>query len=104
MIPSPAYQRWFFDGTYVVAGRPKMETELMRLAREKYLDCLVYETYIPDIVKEIRERQDRLYEQNKRLKKVEIRLSKNDGSNIRWLYIGEQHLTLRKVKEEIDYA
>jgi hypothetical protein len=104
MIPNLTYQRWFFDGAYVVAGRPKMEAELMHWAREKYLDCLVYETFIPEIVKEIRERQDRLYEQNKRLKKVEISLSKNDSSYTRWLHIGAQHLTLRKVKEEIDYA
>lgn len=101
---SQNYQRWFFDGAYVVAGRPKMEAELMSHFREKYLDCLVYETFIPEIVKEIQGYQDRLYEQNKRLKKVEIRLSKNDGSNTRWLHIGEQHLTLRKVKSEIEYA
>ena len=103
MIPSPAYQRWFFDSAYVVAGRPKMEDALMHYAREHYYVCLVYETFLPEIVKEIQEHQDRLYEQNKRLKKVEIRLSKNDGSSTRWLHIGAQHLTIRKVKEEIDY-
>ena len=60
-------------------------------------------SFLPKIVQEIREHQDRLYEQNKRLKKVEVTLSRNDGSNTRWLHIGAQHLTLRKVKEEIDY-
>ena len=103
MIPNPTYQRWFFDSAYVVSGRPKMEDELMNYVRKAYLDCLVYETFLPKIVQEIREHQDRLYEQNKRLKKVEVTLSRNDGSSTRWLYIGAQHFYLRKVKEEIEY-
>ena len=98
------YQRWFFDGAYVVAGRPKMENMLMHYARAKYDECLVYESFLPSIALELLDQQNRYYEQNKRLKKVEIRLSKDDGSNIRWLRIGEQHLTIRKVREEIDYA
>ena len=97
------YQRWFFDGTYDVAGRPKMEQALMHYARATYYECLVYESFLPEIVKDIQEHQERLYKQNKRLKKVEIRLSKNDGSSTRWLYIGAQHFNIRKVKEEIDY-
>ena len=103
MIPDPKYQRWFFNGAYVVAGRPKMEDALMHYVRYHYDECLVYETFLPKIVKEIQEHQDCLYEQNKRLKKVEIRLSKNDGSSTRWLYIGAQHFFLRKVRDEIDY-
>ena len=103
MIPDPKYQRWFFDGAYVVAGRPKMEEMLMEYARKAYLECLVYGTFLPKIVVELIDLQEVYYEQNKRLKKVEIRLSKDDGSNIRWLYIGAQHLNLRKVRDEIDY-
>lgn len=103
MIPNPTYQRWFFNGAYVVAGRPKMEDALMNYVRHNYDECLVYETFLPKIVKEIREYQDTLYERNKRLKKVDIRLSGNDGSSTRWLYIGAQHFYLRKVREEIEY-
>ena len=47
MIPNPTYQRWFFDSAYVVSGRPKMEDELMNYVRKAYLDCLVYETFLP---------------------------------------------------------
>ena len=103
-MATPNYQRWFFDSVYVVSGRPKMEDALMAYARQHYYECLVYESFIPEIVKEIRELQNRLYEQNKRLKKVLIVISKYDGSSVRWLHIGDQHLTLRKVKEEIEYA
>lgn len=104
MKPNDPYQRWFFNSAYVAAGRPKMEEALMNYARKSYLDCLVYESYLPDIVQEIKDLQDVYFERNKRLKKVEIRLSENDGSDTRWLHIGAMNLTLRKVRKEIDYT
>lgn len=103
-MATPNYQRWFFNGAYVVSGRPKMEDAIMHYVRHNYDECLVYESFLPKLVKEIQEYQDTLYEKNKRLKKVEIWLSKNDGSSTRWLHIGAQHFYLRKVKEEIEYA
>lgn len=101
MILSPAYQRWFFDSAYCVSGRPKMEDDLMDYAKKSYLDCLVQGTFLPNIVENLQALQDIYYERNKRLKKVYIGMSKDDGSNMRWLYIGAQHLTLRKVRDEI---
>ena len=103
MIPDPKYQRWFFDGAYTAGGRPKMEPDLMDYARRAYLECLVYESFLPKIVEELNDLQDVYYERNKRLKKVSIRLSKDDGGSTRWLFIGALHLNLRKVREEIDY-
>ena len=97
------YQRWFFDSAYVISGRPKMEDLLMQYARRHYYECLVYESFLPKIVKELKEYQETILEQNKRLKKAEIYLSKDDGSSTRWLNIGEQNLVLRKVRDEIDY-
>ena len=96
--------QWFFDGAYFVAGRPKMEDDLMSYARHEYLHCLVYDTYLPQIVKELQYKQELLWSQNKRLKRVEISLSKNDGGSVRWLHIGAQHLTLQRVKSEISFA
>ena len=97
------YQRWFFCGAYTVAGRPKMEEALMHYTRANYYECLVYESFLPKIVKEIQEYQDILYEKNKRLKKVDIRLTEDNGSNTRWLRIGVQNFSIRRVKEEIEY-
>ena len=99
------HQRWFVVDCYAPAGRPQMEDQLMAYARKQWLHCTVYETFIPSMVKDLQDRQELLWNANKRLKKVDIHYSSlgaDDG--IVWLYIGEQHLTLRKIREEIEYS
>ena len=104
MIKNP-YQRWFVVDYYAPAGRPQMEVQLMAYARKQWLHCSVYETFVPSMAKDLMDRQDILWNANKRLKKVDIHttsLRADDG--VAWLYIGEQHLVLRKIREEIEYV
>ena len=102
---SKAETRWFFHHAYVVAGRPMLEDKLMTYARHEYLECLVYDSDLPQIVKELQYKQELRWSQNKRLKKVEIRLSPGgDRGRTRVLQIGAQHLVLYKVKAEISYV
>jgi len=83
-------------GCYQPAGRPKLEDALMREARLFYLHHLVYN--LDQMVTFLKGRQDELFEQNRRLKKVDIRYS--DGHDgVVWFYVGEQHLTLQQVKD-----
>ena len=99
------YQRWFVDSFYTYAGAPKLEAALMRYARHHFLHCLVYEKDIKDVVSNIKAAQEKIYEQNRRLKKVRVECSKTRlgaDDDIIWLYIGEQHLVLQKVREEIE--
>ena len=96
------YQRWFVNNHYSVAGRPKMEDDLMKFAREKWMDCTVYESDIPRMVEVLKAKQESLWSANKRLKKVDISTSKHSTDGNCWLYIGAQHLGLRMVKEEIE--
>lgn len=96
------YPRWFVYDYYTYAGAPKLEDALMTWARLQYLHCLIAEPQLDYVVKKIEEKQEELWEQNKRLKKVDIHYSKSDwDSGHKWLYIGSQHLLLRKVKDEI---
>ena len=99
------YQRWFVVDYYTPAGRPQIEDQLMNYARKEWLHCSVYETFIPSMVKDLQERQELLWNANKRLKKVDIHTSslRADDDTV-WLYIGAQHLTLRKIREEIEYT
>lgn len=97
------YPLWFVYDYYTYSGAPKLEDALMTWARLEYLHCLISNSHLDYVVKEIQEKQDELWNENKRLKKVEIRFSKNDSwdPGHKWLYIGSQHLLLRKVKDEI---
>jgi hypothetical protein len=98
------YQRWFVTDYYICAGRPIMEDQLMQYAQKEWLYCSVYETFIPSMVKDLKERQDVLREANKRLKKVDIYFHPiREDDDLVFLYIGQQHLTLRKIREEIEY-
>lgn len=98
------YPRWFVYDTYEIAGRPKMENALMTWAKVNYNHCIIAEELLHYVVQNIKNKQDELWEQNKRLKKVEISLSKNDTgfhNNHCRIYIGAQSLSLWKVRDEI---
>ena len=98
------YPRWFVYDSYTPAGRPKLEDALMTWAKVNYMYCLIAESQLDYVVKKIQERQEALWNENKRLKKVEIRFSRRDQFHPghMWLYIGKQHLALRKVRDEIE--
>ena len=99
------YQRWFVFDYYCAAGRPKMEDALMEWARKQWLYCSVYETSLKDMVLRLKEKQDQLYEENKRLKKIDIRLCKNGVyDNMITIAIGAQSLRLREIREELEYV
>ena len=90
---------WFIYDSYKYAGAPKMEKAVMAVA-ETYMHRLIKEDDLPKLVAHLNKIQDMVWEDNKRLKKVDIRLSvgkywRND--NIIYLYIGDQRLTLKKV-------
>ena len=97
------YPRWFVYEAYTYAGAPKLEDALMTWASVNYLHCLVAENLLDYVVEKIQAKQEELWNDNKRLKKVSVSLSKPGGfdTGLRRLYIGHQQLVLRKVKDEI---
>lgn len=97
------YPRWFVYEAYTYAGAPKLEDALMTWASVNYLHCLIAENLLDYVVEKIQAKQEELWNENKRLKKVSVSLSKPGGfdTGLRRLYIGHQQLVLRKVKDEI---
>ena len=99
------YPMWFVYDYYVASGRPKAEEAVMKYAREKYLYNLVSEAALEDIQMDLERHCMQVREQNKRLAPVKINITdkklRNDGHA--WIQIGEQHLSIRKVKNTIDY-
>ncbi len=96
---------WFIYDCYVVAGRPKAEAAVMDYARKNYLYDLVSEAALEDIQMELERYCMKIREQNKRLASVDIHVTdkKHRTDGHAWLYIGAQHLCIRKVKDTIDY-
>lgn len=97
------YPRWFVYEAYTYAGAPKLEDALMTWASVNYLHCLIHDALLDYVVARIKTKQEELWDENKRLKKVDVSLSKPGGfdTGIRRIYIGHQQLVLRKVKDEI---
>lgn len=92
-------KRYFVSGHYSVAGRPKMEDELMRRAVTYYLRTIVTDRdKMADFVMSL---QDQLSAQNPRWKKV--RIYYYDGvEGTSFFHIGEQHLTLQEIRENVE--
>lgn len=103
MSTTDPYQRYFVFGFYQHAGSPKMEDALMNWAIKEWLYCSVYEHDLKDLVKALKNKQERFYEENKRLKKVDIRLTKNPVfPDVYTLHIGAQNLRLKKIRKELE--
>lgn len=95
-------ERWFVFDYHCVAGRPKMEDAVFEYAREILLYKIVYAKDLDGIVTLLNQKQQELYAENKRLKPVEIELSKHyyDADSSRCIYIGNQSIHLRKIEGE----
>ena len=95
-------ERWFVFDYHCVAGRPKMEDAVFEYAREILLYKIVYAKDLDGIVTLLNKKQQELYADNKRLKAVEIELSKHyyDADSSRCIYIGNQSIHLRKIEGE----
>ena len=96
---------WFVYDYYVVSGRPKAEDAVMKYAQEKYLYNLLSEDALEDVQMDLERYCMKVREQNKRLAPVNIRITekrhRTDGHA--WIYVGAQHLCIRRVKDTIDY-
>jgi len=105
---SDRYQRWFVVDYYNPAYSTKMEDQLMNWARNKWLNCSVYESSLEDMVKALKVKQGHFLEQNKRLKPVTITIGRfqqySPNEVIKHLYIGNCHFTLRKIREELEFV
>jgi hypothetical protein len=99
------YPMWFVYDYYVASGRPKAEDAVMKYAKEKYLYNLVSEAALEDIQMDLEAHCMKVREQNKRLAPVDIHITNKrqrlDGHA--WIYIGAQHLCIRRVVNTIDY-
>lgn len=98
------YPRWFVSEDYSPSGRPKLESELTEFAKQKFLYRIVDDDNLDQLELILADKQERIYEANRRLKKVRIELSRSvayTDKTYRWLRIGESHLTLTKVKGEV---
>lgn len=104
------YQRWYVESAYEPATGSKMEHALMGYVRKYFIDCLVYEKDIDDVVSNVNAAQERFYESNKRLRKVAIykqapfaySLTGNERRTTMLIRIGVMSITLRKIREEIE--
>ena len=102
MKESNDFQMWFIHDSYTPAGRPKLEAALMAYAKHYFLDCLVYENDLEYLVANILAEQDILWAQNRRLRKVTVKMSRiGIDDKTAWLHIGEQHLVLCKVRGDV---
>ena len=94
---------WFVHNSYTYSGRPKGESAVMQYAKGKYLHCIIPDDKLDAVLTDITGKAEEIRAENKRLAPVDIHLSlsKFNDRNIAWLYIGEQYLTLHRVKDII---
>ena len=95
---------WFVHHSYTYAGGPKGETAVMQYAEGKYLHCIIPDDKLDAVLTDITGKAEEIRAENKRLAPVDIHLSRGRefyGNDIAWLYIGNQHLVLQRVKDII---
>ena len=93
---------WYVHGAYSVNGQPKAEDSTMTYARKTYMFSLIPDCMLRHVVKDIQSHCDKLLQENKRLKPVDIRLGVSYDDNHKNIFIGSQSLHLSKVNKVIE--
>lgn len=87
---------YFCYDAYSTAGRPKMEAELFRWAKDHILYKTICGDQVNDLVGDIWNRQEILLLDHKNWKATSIDC--NGGQDgLFWLNIGESHLSFREI-------
>lgn len=96
-------KKWFCHQTYLVASATKMEQELAKYTRQ-YAYSLFTESALKELGRLVNDEQERLYEDNRRLRKVHIELRINPTyGHYASLHIGGGHsLSFRAVEGEYE--
>lgn len=93
---------WFVASTYSLAGQPKAEDATMSYALATYMYALIPDYMIPYVVKDIQAYSEKLLQENRRLKPVDIRSCPGYNKDHKTIYIGSQSLSLCRVKTVIE--
>lgn len=96
---------WFIYDSYSYAGAPKLEAQVADYAQKEYMNMLIDDSELPKMISKLQAVQNDMWEQNKRLKKVEIRLGSLysfDDRNL-FIYIGSHTLRLRRVIGKLSF-
>lgn len=93
---------WFVYGCYTAAGQPKAEDATMTYARKKYMYALIPDYMIPHVVKDLQAYSEKLLQENKRLKPVDIRSCPGYNKDHKTIHVGSQSLSLSRVKTVIE--
>ena len=93
---------WYVYGSYTAAGQPKAEDCTMSYARKTYMFSIIPDYMLRHVVKDIQSHCDKLLQENKRLKPVDIRLGVGYDDNHKNILIGSQSLHLTKVNKVIE--
>lgn len=93
---------WFVYGCYTTAGQPKAEDATMTYSRMKYMYALIPGYMIPYVVKDLRAYCDKLIQENKRLKPVDIRSLSGYDNDHKNIHIGSQSLYLSRVRKVVE--
>jgi len=91
--------RYFVTNYYHPAGRPRMEDALMSRAITAYLHCIVVN--LDEMVSFMKKAQDVIWEQNKRIKKVDIYYYHGHEQTV-FFHLGGCHLILQEVRNPIE--
>lgn len=93
---------WFVASAYLVAGQPKAEDATMTYARTKYMYALIPDHMIPYVVKDLQAYSEKLIQENRRLKPVDISSCPGYNNDYKIIQVGSQSLSLSRVKTVIE--
>lgn len=93
---------WYVDSAYTACGQPKAEDCTMSYARKTYMFSLIPDYMLRHVVKDIQSHCDKLLQENKRLKPVDIRLGVGYDDNHKRILIGSQSLILSRINKVIE--
>lgn len=95
--------RYYWEDTNLLSSVKTMERQLTSVIRDNFVGCVITDAAVVEAVKFLTDKQQQMWNANKRLRPVGISFDAGYGSHVpASVRVGDVHFTLRPVKRDIE--
>ena len=88
---------YFVEAPYTYGQQTVLAEALAKYAKDKYDRCIVFNSEMPTIIRELEKEADRLHDERPRCRKPKVSLVEREEMSYNTIYIDEWGLSLKKV-------
>lgn len=88
---------YYVEASYTYGQQTVLTEALTKYAKDKYNRCIVFNSELPSVIRELEKEADRLHNEKPRCRKPKVSLNETEGMPCNTIYIDGWGLCLKKV-------